>query len=512
MRHSTTLVWLLLAGTGCSSSPSSPEVDVDVAATEPGAGQSGPGDGFMLGENGEGETPINEQPACLGETRQAEVLGLDIYVMLDISASMLAPLPASVLTKWDAVRTSLQAFVQDPATADIGIGLQYFPLPKEGVPPVCLDNADCGAGAPCESAVCVAERTLEDPAGEQPPLRFLGLGSDVICASDAECTGPGETCRSMLGACVVPGVGAPQLGVLPLCNNNADCAGLPGTGCEEIGACQNLVNGDLAFCVPSLGCPAGAGECARYPYRCLNETACEEAVYAAPAVPIGPGANRADIVASLDAQVPSGLTPTGPALGGALEQARLWSEQNLGRQVVTVLATDGLPTECAPVEIPEIAQLASEAFSAENPVRTFVVGVFSTDDLGADGRERLDALASAGGTDQAFVINTAGDVGTEFLNALNEIRDRSISCDFQLDAQDLNFDLVNLSMSDAAGGATQLVNVGDASACGTEQGWYYVRSAEGTPTQITVCPATCEGFRNGGITAELEVGCATRIR
>jgi hypothetical protein len=517
MRRSIVSSWLLvsLAGLGCSSSSSPPEVDVEVAEAAPGTGQSAGDDGFSLGEESlpGAEGAVDPQlPACLGETRQAEIKGLDIYVMLDVSASMLETLPLSTATKWDAVRSALQAFVQDPATADIGIGLQYFPLQKPDVPLSCSDNAECGVGGPCTSAACVARFEEQEPAGDDPPLSFIGLASDAICASDAECPGEGESCRSMLGTCVVPGVLAPDLPLLPLCNDDADCAGLPGTACEDFGICQGLVNGDPALCVPSLGCPAGAGNCAAIPYSCLNQTACESATYAAPAIPISVGMSRADIVASLDAQVPNGLTPTGPALGGALEHARTWAGQNPGRQVVTVLATDGLPTECTPQEIPEIAALAEAANAGADPVRTFVIGVFSLADLGADGRDRLDTLARAGGSEQALVISTADDVGQGFLNALNEIRDRAISCDFQLDAQDLNFELVNLSVSDGAGTVTQLANVGDASACGAEQGWYYVRNSGGTPTQITVCPTTCENFRAGGITAELEVGCSTRIR
>jgi hypothetical protein len=515
MRRSAGFSWLLVAmfGLGCSSG-SSPEVAVDVGEAQPGTEQTPQGDGFMVGEdlpNADGAAD-EQQPACLGETRQAEVVGLDIYVMLDISASMLEALPQSTITKWDAVRSALSAFVQDPGSADIGVGLQYFPLINDGVPFACLDNDDCGIGGPCSSAFCVADFVEEDPAGQLPALSYIGPASNDTCSSDAECLGPGESCRSMLGTCVVSGVGVPQLDVLPLCNNGAECAGLPGTVCEEIGACELLVNGAPALCVPSLGCPQGAGACLPFPYACLGQTVCDTASYAAPAVPIGVGTARGDIVTSLEAQVPNGLTPTGPALGGALEHARTWATQNPGRQVVTVLATDGLPTECTPVDIPEISQLAGDAFAQQNPVRTFVIGVFSAVDLGADGQERLDALASAGGSEQAFVINTADDVGAEFLNALNEIRDSAVSCDFQLDAQDLNFDLVNLSVSNASGTATDLVNVGDASACGADQGWYYVRNGTGTPTQITVCPTTCEGFRAGGITAELEVGCLTRIR
>src|SRR5688572_19648135 len=127
MRRSLGFAWLIVAGVwlACSSS-SSPDVEVDVAGAEPGAaGTSGSADGFMLGEEDlpgtEGDVD-GQPPACLGETRQAEIIGLDIYVMLDVSASMLEALPQSATTKWDAVRSSLQSFVQDPATADIGIG------------------------------------------------------------------------------------------------------------------------------------------------------------------------------------------------------------------------------------------------------------------------------------------------------------------------------------------------------------------------------------------------------
>jgi hypothetical protein len=180
---------------------------------------------------------------------------------------------------------------------------------------------------------------------------------------------------------------------------------------------------------------------------------------------------------------------------------------------VTVLATDGLPTECTPVEFPEITQLAADANSGDAPVRTFVIGVFGTTDLGADGRDNLNRLARAGGSNEAFVINTGGDVAQEFLDALNEIRDTAVSCEFQLDAEAaLDLGLVNLRMSDPAGAVIDLANVGDPSACGNDQGWYYVNDANGVPRQISVCPRTCDNFRTDGITAELEIGCATRLR
>lgn len=501
-------MWLLglIAGLGCSAD----EKKVDVA---PGTES---GDGFLFGDDTPGVdpgAPGEQGPTCLGQTREAESIGLDIYVMLDISGSMLDVLPGTVnTTKWDAVRRSLEAFVAARETAEIGIGIQYFPLINEGVPFDCASNDECGAGGPCTSSVCVDE--VEEEIDGVGVLTYTAPGREGACRSDDECPGF-ERCRSMLGVCVFSGDGVPPLqGGLPLCNSSAECAGLPGTVCEEIGACQNLVGGELSLCTPSLGCPAGGGTCFPFPYSCQGQTICDAAEYAAPAVPISLASTRgADIVASLGAQVPNGLTPTGPALAGALDEAREWASQNPGRQVVTVLATDGLPTECEPVEFPDITRLAAEANSGNAPVRTFVIGVFGSSDLGEDGRQNLDRLARAGGSSQAFVINTGGDVAEEFLEALNEIRDSAVSCEFQLDAEAaLDLGRVNLRMSDPSGTVIELANVGEAGACGDEQGWYYVNDAGGVPRQISVCPRTCAEFRNEGITAELEVGCATRLR
>jgi hypothetical protein len=326
----------------------------------------------------------------------------------------------------------------------------------------------------------------------------------------------------MIGACVFPpGTVDPQGlfvnvsevadEIVPaLCNDPVDCEGLPLTECEEVGVCT------LApfRCTNSVGCPAGAGDCVPFPYGCFGQTSCEEARYSEPAVPISASPTRSDeVIASLRAQVPLGQTPTGPALGGALEQARLWAEQNPDRQVVTVLATDGFPTSCEPLEIPDIAELANDAVEAARSVRTFVIGVFGTADLGGDGQQRLDTIARAGGTERAIVINTAGDVAEDFLEALNGIRNSAVSCDFRLDgAASLDFDRVNLQMTDAGGAVTGLLNVGDASACGNDDGWFYVRDAAGTPVQITVCPSTCDTFTEEGVRADLQVGCATRIR
>ena len=474
----------------------------------------------------------DQRAQCLGETRQAEAIGLDMYVMLDISASMLDVLPQSspldiAPTKWDAVRTSLQSFIQAPETTEIGIGIQYFPQVQADVPFSCSANTECGAGGPCSNSYCVADDSLNIPNDGLPAVPFVRQAGDnrSFCLADGDCPGQNERCETVVGECVIPPntvqanpAGAfinisatPQTTLVsPLCSTQADCAAIADSVCAPIGVCQN----QTVLCSAALGCPAGAGDCQPFPYSCVNQTRCEVSEYATPAVPISSAVDRSAIlVQSLQSQRPSGLTPTGPALRGALEHARTWAAENPARQVVTVLATDGFPTECTPLDIPDIAQIASDAYVAARPVRTFVIGVFSSGDLGADGQEGLDTLARAGGTDRAVVVNTGGNVAENFLNALNLIRDTAVSCEFKLDASaGLDYARVNLQVSDANSAARDLFNVGDLSACGADEGWYYVRDDVGNPVQINVCPSTCASFMAGGIRADLQIGCATRIK
>jgi len=83
-----------LAAASCSSDASSSD-------TPDGAGGAAPdtGQGFVVGPSdlpGDSESAsAADATGCLGETRQAEAIGLDMFVMLDLSGSMLDPLPAA---------------------------------------------------------------------------------------------------------------------------------------------------------------------------------------------------------------------------------------------------------------------------------------------------------------------------------------------------------------------------------------------------------------------------------
>jgi hypothetical protein len=298
-----------------------------------------------------------------------------------------------------------------------------------------------------------------------------------------------------------------------VCQNQGDCDTLPGTVCQAVGICS--ITG--AACSTNLPCRDITEQCVTIPEVCVNRTLCTAADYAGTAVPISEESNRATaIIRSLAAQVPeaSSLTPTGPALAGALQQSRQWASTHPGRQVVTVLATDGFPTVCEPRDIPDIAQVAGAAFSADPSVKTFVVGVFSRADLGDSGVQRLNTVAAAGGTDRAFIVSTEGDVAASFLAALNRIRDTTLACQFQLDGSlGLDFDRVNMTYTAPDGAVTALSSVSTREGCvATPSGWYYERDDSGTPVRIEMCPQTCEQLQVSNSRAELQIGCATRLR
>jgi hypothetical protein len=178
----------LVPGEGMPANPDGePTQSIDPLLPE---GMASGGEGVNFGEldtessNG-GSSAEGVGPTCLGETREAEQVGLDIFIMLDTSASMLDPLPgqaagAAFATKWDAVRSSLEAFVQSAEAAEIGIGLQYFPQMVPDVPFTCVSSDQCGAIAgPCSNSLCVVEDSRDDdPDDLAPPLTFIRITDD----------------------------------------------------------------------------------------------------------------------------------------------------------------------------------------------------------------------------------------------------------------------------------------------------------------------------------------------
>jgi hypothetical protein len=420
---------------------------------------SGSGSGTSSGTGG-AET-------CAGETSQAELIPLDIYLMLDSSGSMNDTTGANGTgpTKWTAVTQALGAFFGDPQSAGLGVGLQHFPLTAAGVPASCTSSAQCpGSTGPCLLKIC------------------SGLS-----------------------------------GIVP-CSKNQDCFPYGSFSCVQLGQCGNY------YCAPPGGtCSNNNQPCnAITSSFCVNEDSCVAGDYAAPAVEIASlnGASSA-LDSAINGWMPNGNTPTAPALDGAIQHAKTWAQSNPTHTVVVVLATDGLPTECTPTDIPSIAQIAAQGASGSPGVKTFAIGVFSPDDITAGAKDNLDQIASAGGSNAAFIVDTSQNVEAQFLAALNAIRGTKLACEYAVppagDAGMLDFDKVNVEYT--APGASMPTTIGyvgkDANCDPTMGGWYYDvdPAMGGTPTKIIMCPATCATFSatNGG-QIDIRVGCKTVIQ
>src|SRR5580698_2903806 len=137
-----------------------------------GAGSSGSSSGGAFSGSSSGAPgggPTSADAACASSSQHGEQQGLDAYMMLDYSGSMVG-------AKWMGVTSALNSFVGQ-AGAGISVGLQYFGLP----------DADGGAsifgipiGDSCDPS------TYAQPAIEIAPLP--GVGSMITSSLAAHAT------------------------------------------------------------------------------------------------------------------------------------------------------------------------------------------------------------------------------------------------------------------------------------------------------------------------------------
>ena len=365
---------------------------------------SGLFDGGPTGSNGSGSSVGG---GCAGDNVKAEKLPLDMYIMLDQSGSMEDPVSGGG-TKWSAVSAALSAFVQQGApVAGIGVGLQYFGLPPNGM------------------NMCAAQ-----------------------CMTDADCGAPA------CGPCLVP--------------------------------------------VPN------------FPGICLGGAAaadsCDGADYAKPAIEIAPLPGvAAAITSSIGMHGPSTGTPTYPALQGAVDHAKEWATAHPDHVVIDVFATDGDPSECN-TDLNAINALAAAGANGMPKILTFVIGV-------GNSISALNGIAMAGGTGQAYLVDTNANAQQQFLDALNAIQGTALGCTYSIpmpEAGTPDFDTVNVEYTPGGGGMKQtLPKVANEGACPANgDAWYYDNNA--SPTKIILCDATCTKVSADATgTVDIVLGCKT---
>jgi hypothetical protein len=432
-----------------------------------GAGMSWP-DGGMNPSNLPPTVPGSENPACAATVVKGEQVPVDLLVLLDNSTSMLGM--AGNQTKWSIAQQALAAFVKDPRSAGLGVGLQFFPHP----PPTkaCRMDTDCPA---VPRASCVDVEFCSGgliPTIIMPPCGPAGAGACPY--------GPGAACKRH-GICSV---------------SNRICSTLNAP-------CPDGIAGDVCRPVDRL--------CAVY------ADSCDVADYERVAVGIAalPG-NEGALVTSLDNRFTGGTTPTAPAIQGALVHLRKHQMANPTHRVALVLATDGLPTTCDPIAAPDIAAIIRAGQMESRAISTYVIGVFGPAEV-AEARPFLEAFATAGGTGMPFVLTATPDLGQRLQEALAQIRGSVLPCEFTIPAPTsgmLDYNKVNVRFKGSTTPETTIPYVQRADRCDPMRGgWYYdVDPAAGAPSRIKVCDATCRLLKSEPTaTVSLAFGCKTEI-
>ena len=244
---------------------------------------------------------------------------------------------------------------------------------------------------------------------------------------------------------------------------------------------------------------------------------CEAASYASPAVPIGElPFNTNPLVVSLGSVNPSGSTPMGPALTGATQQVAHRLRLHPERTAVAVLVTDGEPTSCSPTELSGLQAIATQALQSIPSARTFVIGVYASDEVMAQADMR--ALAASGGG-QALIAVVGQDLTAQFLQSLQAIRGAALqSCEFQIPPSNmpnrpLDYLKVNVVSTNSFGQQTMPYVANPLNCLGAPNGWYYDIDPMlgGIPARIIICDPGCAALRmnQGTASVSIQVGCAT---
>ena len=451
-------------------------------APAPGGGGNGgssgggpsPGGLFALPDGGAdvapaapGNNPIGEQ--CAETGAQAEQVPVDLMLVVDSSGSMAQPSGNS--TKWALATEALRAFVKDPRSTGLGLGLGFFPSCRPRSPAPATPSAAAPrflAATPACRSTCVARRG--HPSASSGPECDDPLD---------ECDDPAQTCLP-IGTCSMGG--GPCLGI-----------GMPCAG----GAAGDTCNARTRSCQVT-----STDWCSQ---------AYDQAAVAIAALP----ANEPALTRALTAQRPVGGTPLGPAMRGGIAQLRAHVMANPGRRVALVLVSDGLPDGfCSRNFADFITEEVAGARMATPSIPSYVIGVFSPAEI-PRAQPVLNQLATAGGTGQPFILMTSSDLGQRFQEALNQIRGTALACEFTIPASmgAIDYTRVNVRWKGATS-QEDLLYVGSAARCDpTRGGWYFDvdPATGGVPKRVLICEASCQKFKtDAAAKVELRFGCKTR--
>ena len=234
-----------------------------------------------------------------------------------------------------------------------------------------------------------------------------------------------------------------------------------------------------------------------------QQNECSVAAYATPSVAMSALPDATAFAAALDANSPSGGTPTLPAEQGAVQYAQtVAATLKPGEKVAVVLVTDGDPNDCNSTS----TNVAAAAAAVASTIKTYVIGV---------GNEvaKLDEIATGGGTAPHIQVNTtsAATTSSDLRAAIGKIKAAQLSCDYTLPpppaGKSIDVNAVNVNYT-TGGKATTL---GYSADCSNAGGWHYDSTT--TPTKIIMCPTICTTLQNdtSGGKVDIVFGCSTAV-
>jgi len=242
-----------------------------------------------------------------------------------------------------------------------------------------------------------------------------------------------------------------------------------------------------------------------------SDETCEPSEYAKPAGPweILPNSGMGGWITGLVAQ---GLTPSIPALAGAVDACVARKAENAERTCSVVFVSDGEPEGNCPPTGPTakepLGTIAAGAWAKGIPV--FAIGFPGIKSLG---QQVLSYIAEQGGTDVPFFIKE-GAVTQKFVDALTKVQGTALACEYQMPTSDheiVDPDFVRVIYTPGTGGdPITIPRKMTAEDCGAAPGWYYDNNDE--PTKLVMCDSTCKTMRADGTgKVEILLGCSNLL-
>jgi hypothetical protein len=213
-----------------------------------------------------------------------------------------------------------------------------------------------------------------------------------------------------------------------------------------------------------------------------------------------------------------GATPTQAVMSGTITYVQGRRTATPGAYAI-VLVTDGYPDQCdrdsTPQDEDDIQLVVGEARRANTAgIKTYVIGINNPPIAGAPPTlTNLNQVAAAGGTTQAFLIDTGNPTATvgAFRTAVNQIRGQAVSCNLRIPPAPAGktFDKRNVRVLYGTGTAAGTALTYDQT-CAKPNAWKYNNPT--TPTEIVLCPTTCTTVQaNPQARIDVEFTCTPEI-